>query len=270
MKDALGERLKQKYENCYRIYLPQRTYVIVRLDGRSFHTFTKKLPKPSCDALVSAMDMAATDLAKEMMGCRFAYGQSDEYSFLLTDFEKFESESWFSGNIQKIASVSASIFTATFNQEWKSVTDAPSCPFGVMDLAHFDSRVFVIPDRSEVIKYFEWRQNDATRNSLNMLASCYFSHKDLMGKGSPEKHEMLHGVGVNWAKLPTSFKRGRVVKKVIQERTVTYTHKKTKEVHCNPIQESVWIVDDEIPVFSKTPNYLEKLVPTIPGGFSDD
>ena len=87
MKDDLGRRLKQDYEDALRINLPRRSYVVIRIDGKGFHKFTAGLERPYCRRLADALDAAALHLCHEMIGCRFAYGQSDEYSFLLTDFE---------------------------------------------------------------------------------------------------------------------------------------------------------------------------------------
>lgn len=41
----LGDRMK-RYENSYRFYLPNRTYTIIRVDGKAFHTYTKGLNRP--------------------------------------------------------------------------------------------------------------------------------------------------------------------------------------------------------------------------------
>lgn len=256
MKDTLGDRLKEKFENSFRITLPQRTYGILRIDGKSFHTFTKRLPKPYCEDLARTLDMAAIAVCSEMMGTCLAYGQSDEYSFLFTDFEKYETQMWFNGNIQKIVSVSSSIFTAEFNREWSHVR-----PLESSEIAMFDARVFVIPNRKDVFDYFHWRQVDAFRNSLNMFASCYFSHKELMGKSSADKHEMLHNIEVNWNNCNTDQKHGRVICKIPNKRIVTYTHKKTKKIMSTEIEENVWNVDKNIPVFNREKEYLEKLIP---------
>lgn len=250
MIDELGNRMKSKYEDSFRFVLPQRTFVVVRVDGKAFHTFTRKMPKPYYQPLHDAMDAAATTLCKEMMGCRMAYGQSDEFSFVLTDFEKHESEMWFSGNLQKIVSVSSSIFTAAFNKA-----------FGGDKTAMFDARAFIIPSRDEVFNYFIWRQQDASRNSLNMLASCHYSHKELHGMGGPEKHELLYAKGVNWNDCETAFKRGRVIRKMPRERDVTFTHKGTKEQETKTITEHMWAVDPEIPVFTRDTGYLDNLIP---------
>lgn len=264
MKDQLGDRIKSKFEDVFRLSIPQRTYGIVRVDGKAFHTFTRGLERPYCRELADAMDFAAMALAKEMMGCKFAYGQSDEYSFLFTDIEKEESEMWFSGNIQKIASVAASIFTANFNYRWSEVVgSAQKGRLGppVVVPAMFDARVFVIPSRTDVKQYFIWRQLDATRNSLNMLARCHFSHKELHGKGSSDMHELLHTKSVNWNNQPIPFKRGRVICRQLKDRDVSFTHKKTKEVVKKTINELAWVVDEKIPAFPRDHSYLESLIP---------
>ena len=228
MKDDLGRRLKRDYENALRVFLPRRSYVVLRIDGRGFHQFTRELERPYSRRLADALDQAALALCQEMIGCRFAYGQSDEYSFLLTDFEREDAALWFDGNVQKMVSVSASIFTGAFNRA-----------FGGSGVAAFDSRVMVISQRAEVGRYFLWRQLDASANSLNMLASAHFSHGELEGKSTTEKHEMLHGKGVNWAKQPSDFKRGRVVKRTAEG----------------------WEIDREIPVFNRDKTWLEGLIP---------
>ncbi|MEO8028674.1 MAG: tRNA(His) guanylyltransferase Thg1 family protein [Bryobacteraceae bacterium] len=226
MKDELGQQMKRDYEDALRLYVPRRTHVIVRIDGRAFHQFTKDLERPYSRRLADALDEAALQLASEMIGCRFAYGQSDEYSFVLTDTEPADAALWFDGNVQKIVSVSASIFTAAFNKA-----------FAAGSQGAFDSRLLVIAQRSEVEKYLLWRQLDASANSLNMLASAHFTHKELLGKSTSEKHELLHTKGVNWAKQPADFKRGRAVLRQAG---------------------GGWQVDHEIPIFNRTPAYLEQ------------
>ena len=67
--DSLSDRIKG-YENISRIYLPRRLPVIIRVDGRAFHTFTKGFQKPFDDVLFSAMIGAAIDLCKEISGAK--------------------------------------------------------------------------------------------------------------------------------------------------------------------------------------------------------
>src|ERR1041385_3894300 len=163
MRDDLGNRMKEQYENRTRYYLPRRTYTIIRIDGKAFHTYcrvTTRL-KPFDDKLSSSFDRTAYDLVKEIQNARFAYTQSDEISLLLTDFATDSTEQWLDGNVQKICSVAASIATARFYQYFAE--DAPGLK-GKYGL--FDARVFTVPDPTEVENYFIWRQKDAVRNSI--------------------------------------------------------------------------------------------------------
>lgn len=257
-KDSLGDRMKRKYEDVFRHTLPQRTYGIIRIDGKAFHTYTKNLPRPYSAELAACLDTAAAALCKQMQGARFAYGQSDEYSFLFSDFEDIDTQMWFNGNIQKITSVAASIFTAYFND----ATAFLKAKYKVPAVGLFDARVFIIPNRIDVINYFVWRQQDASRNSLSMLASTHFSHKELHGKEAAAQHDLLHSKGINWNNEPTAFKRGRVIRRMTEERSVAYTHKVTKEVIRTVKPETTWKVDDEIPVFTQDHSFLDGLVPS--------
>lgn len=184
---GLGDRMKQ-YENVERRYLTRRMPVIVRVDGRAFHTVTKGCKKPFDHDVINAMFQAALDVFSEMQGCKMGYVQSDEASFLLTDFDRLETESWFGNNLQKIVSISASVMTAEFNLcHWSE-----SLP-----VAYFDSRAFNIP-KEEVANYFLWRAKDWARNSLQMFCRAHFSHKELKGKNTQAMHDMLHSIGKNW------------------------------------------------------------------------
>lgn len=228
MKDELGDRIKRYYEDALRISLPRQTHVVLRIDGRSFHQFTRGFDRPYCRPLADALDAAALALCREMMGCQFAYGQSDEYSFLLTDLANQKHPMWFEGNLQKIVSVAASYFTAAFAKAFPSE-----------ELASFDCRALVIAQPAEVEKYFLWRQLDASANSLNMLASAHYSHAELLGKTEAEKHDLLHAKGLNWAKEPADFKRGRMVRR-------------------NASGE--WFIDREIPIFQREVSFLGSLL----------
>ena len=115
MRDNLGNRMKN-YEHTSRTYLTRRLPVIIRLDGKAFHTFTKGLKKPFDEILIDAMWETAKYLCKSIQGCKIAYVQSDEISLLLTDYDTIESCAWFDNNIQKMVSISASMATLAFNR----------------------------------------------------------------------------------------------------------------------------------------------------------
>lgn len=228
-KDSLGDRMKENYENRARYFLPRRTHTILRLDGKAFHTYTKGLDRPFDKGLMADMDSAIVSMLPQLQGAVFAYTQSDEISILLTDFEKETTDAWFDGNIQKISSVAASIITAEFNkyrllryqdengelgEEMDDMYPTGSVKRPEFKLAYFDCRTFTIPDRTEVMNYFRWRQQDCLRNSVSMVAQSNFSHKELQNKNQSQMHEMLHNKGVNWATdLTDGEKNGRVIMK---------------------------------------------------------
>jgi tRNA(His) 5'-end guanylyltransferase len=243
MKDPLGDRMKEQYENRTRFALPRRTYTIIRLDGKAFHTFTKGMERPFDKALMKTMDETTKYLCANIMGCVFGYTQSDEISLLLTDFATDRTESFFDGNIQKIASVSAGMASAKFTLEFGKI-------------AVFDSRVFTIADRVEVGNYFIWRQNDSTRNSIQMVAQSLYSHKELHGAGFSQLNELIFQKGKNFNDYHSHAKRGRAIVREITEGTFKNpkTGLETKALR------SKWVVLEETPLFTKD-NFLDSIIP---------
>lgn len=201
-KDSLGDRMKNSYENRTRIHLPRRTYTIIRLDGKAFHSYTRHLTRPYCAKFNSAMDETMQFLCKNIQGAKIGYTQSDEITILLTDFDKLTTDAFFDGNVQKITSVVASMAAAFFNQVGIRPVDDK--------LAFFDARVFTISDPAEVANNFIWRQQDCGRNSIQMLAQHYYSQKELNGKNIAAQQEMIFKAGDNWNNHPSGYRRGRV------------------------------------------------------------
>jgi tRNA(His) guanylyltransferase len=235
-KDSLGDRMKQQYEDRTRISLPRRTYTILRLDGKAFHTFTRGFDRPYDSKIVRWMDHAALELCKSIQGCKFAYVQSDEISLLLTDFETPQTQSWFDSNLQKMVSISASIATSAFNKA-KMVDDFKSAPefsleHDMLFFANFDSRVFTISDPVEVANYFIWRQQDAVRNSIQMLGQSLYSHRELQEKNCDQIQEMTFQKGKNWNDVSVRNKRGGFVTKVTTEPTPGVVREAWKNIEC--------------------------------------
>lgn len=195
----LGQRMKANYERRDRHYLTRRMPVIVRVDGRAFHTFTRGFPRPFDQTLIDSMASAAKELMGDMQGCKLAYVQSDEASFVLTDYDTLETQAWFDYNQSKVESISASHMTKAFNHRM--------CVADRSGSAMFDARAFNIPE-DEVANYFLWRALDWQRNSLQMYARSHFSHAEMQGKGAAEIHEMLHTVGMSWVRLRDQLKNG--------------------------------------------------------------
>lgn len=256
----LSSRMKT-YEACYDIRVPPRTYIIIRLDGKGFSKYTKMFNKPFDDNLSNVMDGATIELCK-YLNPKFAYTQSDEINLVFTDIENINSQLIFDSKVQKLCSISASKVTAAFNKLMLKVVAMSMEPQelfsnilgGLPEIdAVFDSRVFIIPDFREVSNYFIFRQQDCTRNSVSMAASSVYSHKELEGKSSSEKQEMLFQKGINWNDYKTKYKRGSIIKKHTYE---------VDGPNDTTVIRSKW-VPYNTPIFTEEKQFLYDLIPTI-------
>jgi tRNA(His) 5'-end guanylyltransferase len=232
----------KEYEAVTLFVLPRRTYTILRVDGRAFHTYLRDAEKPFDMSFVADMGSVAQALCEEITGTVFAYAQSDEISLLITDFGRPDTQPWFGGVVQKMVSVAASVATARLNQMRPSGSTAL-----------FDARVYTIPDPVEVANYFLWRQRDTVRNSISMAAQAHFSHKELQGVNGGEMQDMLFTQkNINWNDYPDSTKRGRVCTREVYITDVTYTDGRTQEEVTVAAQRSRWVMQDA-PHFTSNP-----------------
>lgn len=266
MHDTLGNRIKDQYESRTRFMLPRRTYTVIRVDGKAFHTLTRGFDRPFDDDLTLIMNNVAIELCKGIQGAKLAYVQSDEISIVLTDFDDVTTQAWFDGNVQKMVSISAAIATAAFNREFEkasevacnsgvsgAITKFLTGDYGQLKTAHFDSRVFTIPDYIEVENYLIWRQQDASRNSVQMATRSVYSHKECENKNINEMQDMLHLKGINWNNYPAGHKRGRCIVK--EEYTMTVTQYQNA-----PVTRSRWVVV-EPPIFTQDRDFIRKVIP---------
>lgn len=248
--------LMKAHEHAYRRSLDTSQYVLLRLDGKSFHSYTKRLQKPFDGLLMEAMDRTLLALCEQVQGVRFGYVESDEISLLLTAWRedpasptrRAEGELWMGGVEAKLLSLSAAIATAAFNsvreEQYASLAGGPSYGDFHRGPALFDSRLWTFPATEEgrelVQKYFAWRRRDSIKNSVTMAALDAFSHKAIHGLKTEEKMERLREAGKPWEELPLGFQYGRTARKVTELRPVTYTHGKTGEEHTTEALRSRW------------------------------
>ncbi len=266
---SLSVRMKG-YENISRIYLTKRTPVIIRVDGKAFHTLTRGLDRPFDEVFMDTMKATAKYLCENVSGCKLAYVQSDEISLLLVDYDSVDSQPWFENNLQKLVSISSSLATVAFNKffEEKASIYCETAENNLVGMSEeektkrkkyldtlkkaskkcsvFDSRAFILP-KEEVNNYFVWRQQDATRNSIQMVAQANFPHRELQGKNCSQIQDMLMlDRGINWNDFSVSKKRGTCIVK--------------KPVEQNGRTRNKWTVDENIPIFTQDKDYIERLV----------
>lgn len=230
MADGLGDRMKS-YEAVTRSVLLPHSYTILRVDGRAFHSYLSRAVKPFDFDFMADMGDVGGVLCQKIAGTLFGYGQSDEISLLLSDVEP-QSQPWFGGVVQKMASVAASLATAVLIGRR-----------GLEGLPHFDARVFTLPSETEVANYFVWRQRDAVRNSISMAAQAKFSPKQLHGVNSDQMRDMLwREHGINWNDYPDEAKRGWLVTRSVREAEVAYVDRRTGEENVTVAERTFWEV----------------------------
>lgn len=278
-KDSLGDRMKENYENRAKTYLVRRMPVIIRLDGKAFHTFTRGLKKPYDEIFHNTMNATMKYLCENIQGCKLGYTQSDEITLLLIDYDTLTTDAWFDYNVQKICSVSASMATMAFNKYLQEETfeyvdalmvlqdlDFEKEYLDVLDgklgQAMFDSRCFNIPIE-EVTNCFIWRQQDATRNAIQMLGQCNFSHKELHGKSCSDIQDMLMlQKGINFNDMPTEFKRGVCcIKETYRpDPMLGYDEFCPSSTEFATSVRTRWVLDKEIPIFTQDRGYIEDVI----------
>ena len=238
LKDSLGDRMKTNYESVPNIKLTRRMPMIIRLDGKAFHTFTKKFDRPFDVELADMMVEVTKYLVENIQGCKLGFQQSDEISLLVTDYDTLKTDSWFDKKVLKMTSIAASMATMKFqqllNDGW--INKDKLITYDAM----FDARVFTIP-KEEVCNYFIWRQQDATRNSIQMLGQAHFSHNQLHKKSCSNIQDMLmEKHNINWNDVPTRFKRGSCCYYSAEEGCV--------------------IIDNEINIFTQDRDFIDQFV----------
>jgi tRNA(His) guanylyltransferase len=234
-EDTLGDKFKA-FENASKTRLDRLQPVVIRLDGKAFHTLTRTCAKPYDVNFVRSMRSATQFLCENVQGCRLAYTQSDEISLLLIAYQNEFTHAWFDYQMQKICSVAASFCAVAFNQVWQKY--APS-------LGYFDARAFNLP-KENVNSYFVWRQNDCVRNSILSLGHANYSNKQLHKMKAVEIKELLTTKNIHWENEPSFFTHGSTFMKE------TYAKGETMRTR--------WVVDEDSPLFVEDKNYVNKLV----------
>lgn len=269
-RDDLGTRMKTFYEQIPKTKLMRRTPVIIRIDGKAFHTFTRGFKKPFDEILIKTMQETTKYLCENIQGCVLGYTQSDEITLVLVDYQKLETSAWFDYEVQKMCSIAASMATVAFNKFFAEEVDIYNSNPNNSGIqanwyitaklkgAMFDARVFNIP-KEEVTNCIYWRQLDATRNSIQMVGQANFSHKELQNKSCNDIQDMLMlQKGINWNDFPTYQKRGSCV---IKNRIVLEQWGSKMLCPDVKVPDGHWFIDKDIPIFKgEGRKYIEQLI----------
>lgn len=267
LRDDIGTRMKNFYEQIPKTKLMRRCPVAIRIDGKAFHTYTRNFKRPFDSVFMRAMQETMKYLCENIQGCVLGYTQSDEITLILVDYEKINSSAWFDYEVQKLCSVSASMATMRFNQvlarlvqevkeegtedpKYINVLDK-ACETGAM----FDSRCFNIP-KEEVTNLIYWRQLDASRNSIQMVGHANFSQKQMHGKSTGDIQDMLMlEKNINWNDFPVACKRGSCCIRGQADEDPSRTDGSRTE------NSRGWMIDNDIPIFKgEARGYVDRLI----------
>lgn len=190
------------FETSHDVKVLPGIHIVVRLDGKGFTRLAEDLNliRPF-DIHFNAHMREITANVMQTSGIRIIYGytQSDEISLLL-----HKEVDTFGRKERKLNSVLAGELSAHLSLK-------------LQRKAVFDSRVCQLPTDQNVIDYFRWRQEDASRNCLSTVChwtliksglSARKASKELYGLNRSQKQELLFSLGVNFNNLETWQKRG--------------------------------------------------------------
>lgn len=279
-RSDLAERMKG-YEKRNRYYLQRRMPVILRLDMRAGHSFTRGFKRPFDEVFIKSMQNTAKYLCENIQNCKLSYQQSDEITLLLVDYDKLNTDCFFDYRVDKLCSIAASMATMAFNNIFSKYVKGFDLELAYNDNgidteenrklweiykkaidkgAMFDARCFNIP-KEEVTNLVYWRQLDASRNSIQMVGQANFSHKELQNKSCNDIQDMLMTQkSINWNDLPTYQKRGSccVRNKIVIE---TDSVMATAQLRDTSKSENEWIIDTNTPIFKgEGREYIDRLV----------
>jgi len=233
-KATLADRMRG-YRNATDHVLTGRMPVLAHVDGIGFSKYTRKAKKPFDEAIGDVMLEVAGGILDRVQGAVFAYVQSDEINVLLHGYKTLEAQPHRGNRLQKLVAdlsgPTSAHFTRLSHRIWK-----PGELEGVKEAA-FAAAVFPVPE-NDVANYFLSRQQDALRNSVQMLARALHSHRQIHGKNVVEMKEMCRAKGHAWEKLALCWQRGACV-------------------YRDPVTGIV-VVDAEVPLFNKDRSYIER------------
>lgn len=260
-KDSLADRMKQ-YESVNDRYLVPKIPFIIRVDGKNFSTYTRGFKKPFDKIMGKTMREVATKLCEEIPGAVLGYTQSDEITIICKYTDRIVSQAWFNGRVRKIETIAASKATKWFNKlftenvadyeiEFRqkiSSYDIDKDAYRKYDtvlrkkagMAEFDARVFNVPEW-DCINNIIWRQQDAIRNSVEMVGHANFSNKELHKVNCEGIKKMLKEQrGIDWEKDFNSYQKyGAFCYRVEMQREIKGKTITRNVWYCNKYEEFI-------------------------------
>ncbi|KAF8675853.1 hypothetical protein HU200_047345 [Digitaria exilis] len=219
MVNSEYEYVKREFEFDRR--LPPSNWIVVRIDGCHFHRFSKMhaFEKPNDENALRLMETCA--MLKKFPDIVFAYGASDEYSFVFREETEF-----YNRRESKILSLCVSYFTSVYVMKWKKIFPNKE----LKEPPYFDARAVCYPNLKTIRDYLAWRQVDCHIN--NQYNTCFWmlvksgkseqeAQLSLKGTSSKDKNELLaQQFQMNYDDELAMFRKGSSVYREKEEKVV--------------------------------------------------
>jgi len=239
----------------------KNTWIVIRIDGRGFHKFTEAhgFTKPNDERCLNLMNKSAETCMIEFSDVVLAYGQSDEYSFVLK-----KGTTLYGRRSSKIVTAICSLFTSAFVMNWKTF-------FPDLEIRYppsFDGRAICYPSDQNLRDYISWRQVDCHIN--NLYNTCFWAivhsgktpheaQERLKKTFSNEKNEILFSeFGINYNNLPQLYRKGTIlvnqeVEEMMEKNGQQFLRKKKKVVQYfeDAIQDAFWEKINFFPLYGE-------------------
>lgn len=271
MQASLNKRMKN-YEQVTKQFLMCRNPVIIRLNCKTFRTYTRCFIKPYDSVLIKTMQDTMLELCQNIDGCVLGYTHTDEITLVLCDYKNNSTQAWYNNDVQKMCSITASMAAVAFNKNLRHEVVNKISENAKLDSteqyiyeksynkALFDSRVYSIP-KEDVNNCLVWRQHYAIKNSIQMLAQTQYSTKELQGKNCVDMISMLkEEKAIDWDLLPLEIQRGSCcVRSEIAIKNVN-NEKGVYNANDDGCHRNKWIIEREIPLFKQETKYVNSRI----------
>lgn len=200
-----------KYSSVFDYELPVKLPVITIISGRNFGRLTGLINKPFSEELSQCLSSALLKVMQEVDGAVFGYSFSDEIVVISRNDNTHETLPWLNNKIQKLASITASIATASFN------IHAAALDLTLLGEASFSTQVFTVPNITEAINVLVSKQQqgfkEAAKNAcLYELLKKSYDKEDiesmLANTSTADKIDLLEQSGIIFDEYPMAFRRG--------------------------------------------------------------
>lgn len=248
MPNKLKDRI-ESYRNSADYKLVARLPIIIAVNGRGFSKFTSLLDKPYCQKLADGMCATMLKLCHEVDGTLFAYHHNDEIVMVVRNDQTLETEPWYDNRVQKICSITSAIATLRFRNYLDTVD------VNYVGEPVFSSQIFIVPNIMEAINTIVFKQQQNFHTSIQF--ACFYELLKKYDKNTIK--EMLHGLSVDekvdllrqecevdFNEYPNSFRRGSACYKV-------------PKVVDEGMMKNKWIVNPELPIFTKDTSFLSNI-----------